>query len=89
MPADKGKATVIMDKEEYTRKLDSMVNDTKVYEKLDKDPTPKFRKKMISILSRLKEEGKISQKQYTYLYPTSDMIPRLYGSPKIHKDGIP
>ena len=29
------------------------------------------------------------QDQYYHLYPTSDMVPRLYGSPKIHMDRTP
>ena len=42
-----------------------------------------------AILKRLKDEKKISTSQYNHIYPTSDMIPRLYGSPKIHKKGTP
>jgi len=69
--------------------LGAMVSDTKVYKILDKDPTPRFKRKMIAILTRLKSESKITQSQYDHMYPTSDMIPRLYGSPKIHKQGTP
>ena len=61
----------------------------RVYEVLKKDPTPSYKRKMISILQRLKSEKKISHAQYDHLYPTSDMIPRLYGSPKIHKKNTP
>ena len=48
LPADKGKATVIMDKCDYAAKLDKIVSDTKVYELLKTDPTPKFKKKLIT-----------------------------------------
>ena len=35
----------------------------------------------------LKDQGKITVDQYRDLYPTSDLVLRLYGSPKIHKKG--
>ena len=39
--------------------------------------------------SRLKREGKITEQQYYYLYPTAEAIPRLYCIPKIHKKRQP
>ena len=38
MPADKGKGTVAMDTENYKQKVNSMLSDTKTYERPDKDP---------------------------------------------------
>ena len=89
LPVDKGKATVIMDKCDYAAKLDTMVSDTKVYELLKADPTPKFKKKLIAMLTNLKQVEQITQDQYWQWYPISDMIPRLYGSTKISKEGNP
>ena len=43
LPSDNGKATVVMDKEVYNSKLNKMVSDTKVYQKLKSDPTPAFK----------------------------------------------
>ena len=63
-----------------------MVRDTKVYELLKTDPTPKLRKNLVALLTKLKEVEKITQDQHWHLYPTSVMIPRLYGSPRIHKE---
>ena len=53
LPADKGKAAVVMDKEEYNSKLNKMVSDTKVYQQLKSDATPAFKRKLIAILTRL------------------------------------
>jgi hypothetical protein len=39
LPADKGRATVIMDPLEYQDKMTTMLSDTTTYEKLRKDPT--------------------------------------------------
>ena len=89
LPADKGRATVVMDKEEYEEKVKQMLSDKRTYEKLSKDPTPVYKKKLVSILSRLKDEGKITYQQYQHLYPTTETVPRMYCTPKIHKKDNP
>ena len=48
LPADKGKATVVMDKEDYEKKVKDMLSDERTYLKLDNDPTLKYRKKLVS-----------------------------------------
>ena len=88
--ADKGRATVLMDKSEYESKMNEMLCDTQTYEVLKKDPSNKYRDKLISILKRLHyTERKINHNQYMELYPTTFHMPRIYGSPKIHKDNCP
>ena len=66
-PADKGKATVIMDTGEHEQKVITMLSDDKTYEKLNKDPTPKSQRKLVFIIKRLKEEDNITDEQYKYL----------------------
>ena len=39
LPADKGRCSVVLDKSDYAEKVESLLNDTKVYELLKKDPT--------------------------------------------------
>ena len=77
--------------EEYEKKVRNMLGDEKTYTKLSSDPTPKYGKKLLSILDRLKSEGKITAKQYQHLNPASENqnIPRMYCTPKIHKVGNP
>ena len=89
LPADKGKSTVILDKNEYEEKVNNMLADKKTYEELPDDPTPKYKRKLVSILTSLKKEGKISEAKYKELYPTAENVPRLYCTPKIHKPGTP
>jgi len=89
LPADKGRATVVMDKSEYEEKVLAMLGEEKTYEKLKKDPTPIYKRKLVAILSRLKEEEKISSELHAHLYPTSEKVPQLYCLPKIHKKGVP
>ncbi|KAI0232255.1 hypothetical protein LSAT2_017403, partial [Lamellibrachia satsuma] len=89
LPADKGKATVIMETREYQEKMKEMLNDEATYEKLKKDPTKKYKAELIRMVNSLEKEGKITKDQYWYLYPTLEKVPRMYGSPKIHKEGVP
>ena len=89
MGADKGRSTVVLDKDNYEEKVHKMLQDEKTYEVLKTDPTPKYKRKLISILSRLKKENKIDEKQYKLLYPTTANTPRLYCTTKIHKKDNP
>ncbi|XP_072030495.1 uncharacterized protein [Amphiura filiformis] len=89
LPADKGKSTVVLDKEDYEEKVNIMLNDDKTKEKLKSDPTARYKKKLVSLLTRFKKEEKITVKEYWKLYPTVENTPRMYCTPKIHKAGTP
>ena len=62
-----------------------MLSDERVYKKLKKDPTRGYKEKLVALHTGLKDENKISWSQYRDLYTTSDLVPWLYGSSKIHK----
>ena len=89
LPADKGRATVVMDKTEYEEKVSTTLNDAHTYEKLQADPTSSYKRKLIEKLTKLKKDSKITEDQYNYLYPTSEATPRLYCTPEIHKGNNP
>ena len=61
MGADKGKCTVVQGKEDCEKKVNEMLSDKNTYEKLSKDPTPKYKRKLLDILKRLKTENKIDE----------------------------
>ena len=69
--------------------MKEMLNDEATYEKLKKDPTKKYKAELIRMVNSLEKEGKITKDQYWYLYPTLEKVPRMYGSPKIHKEEVP
>ncbi len=50
LPADKGKATVVIDSKEYESKLNNLLKDEKVYEILKKDPTSMYKTRLVNIL---------------------------------------
>lgn len=52
------------------------------------DQTEKKDKALISALKKLCG-GLLSTADYKRLYPKGSVIPRLYGTPKTHKDSIP
>ena len=89
LPADKGRATVVIDNSDYESKALTLLQDENVYEKLNKDPTQKFQSKLIKLLKELKDKGAIDSKIYWKIYPTVADVPKFYGLIKIHKAGYP
>ena len=88
LTADKGVALVIMDKAEYNKKAEELLN-TETYKKIPEDPTNKQKSRLINILKNIKAEGGLNEETYRRLYPAGAVVPKFYGLPKIHKPGIP
>ena len=84
LPADKGNATVVINTEDYKRKINDLL-DPGSYKELRSDPTQRIVRttKTLIYKSDLGEEikKKICKNEAT--------VPRLYGLPKIHKANIP
>ena len=59
LPADKGKATVVMDKADYDDKTQQMLSDEGTYKPLDRDPTASLERRMNSRLLDLKKAGRL------------------------------
>ncbi|KAL6477213.1 hypothetical protein MHYP_G00130480 [Metynnis hypsauchen] len=85
-PADKGSATVIMDREAYIKEAERQLNQEEYYKKL---PEPIFLETVPlvrTILTQLREGGHINKKQETYLIGPDNPRQRFfYLLPKIHK----
>ena len=86
--ADKGNATVIMDKSEYDRKVADILH-SDCYRELRKDPTPSVERKLQHKLLSLQRSGNIPQPLYRQLRPSHSKCPRFFGQPKIHKVDVP
>ena len=78
-----------MDTEGYESKVKEMLDDKRTYQDLKSDPTPKYKKELVGRLSSLRQDGKIMQEDYDWSYPTTEDVPRMYCTPKIHKTGNP
>ena len=88
LPADKGKATVMMTREDYDTKMRGMLS-TATYKQLKKDPTATQEGRLSRKLKELEKKGEISGGLYHRLRPSGSQPARIYGLPKIQKDGIP
>lgn len=86
LPADKGNATVILNKTDYDIKINKLITEGQ-YSKLDKDPTSKYDNKIYRTLFKYKDE--FSDTQRKNLTPHYSKPPHFYGLPKIHKKEIP
>lgn len=86
-PADKGSATVIMNKSDYIFEAERQLNDENYYKIIDKPIYPETSKKISDILDSLWEPHFLTQKQINYLKPPKTPRARqFYLLPKIHKD---
>ena len=56
LPADKGRATVVMDRKDYSAKMLTMLGDRDTYQLMAKDPTTSLENRMNSVLLRLQEK---------------------------------
>ena len=89
VPADKGRATVVMNTKDYKAKAETLLSDDKTYKKLKSNPTSKYKNKLINILKPLKRTGRITDIKYKLLHPTSEEVPKFYRLPKVHKNSMP
>ena len=64
LPADKGKATVVMNRADYDDKIDQMLKDENTYQLLKKDPTASLEKQMNSRLLHLVRMGRLHSDVY-------------------------
>ena len=88
-PADKGRATVILNTTTYKEKANDLLSDKNTYSEIKKDPTNKYKTKLVDKLKNLRDEGVIDQLCYRQLYPTTAVVPKFYGLPKVHKAACP
>ena len=88
--ADKGNTTVILTTKDYLDKIHDILSDNDTYRLINKDLTNKLTTGIRSLLTCWKSKGFIDQYVYKKKLYISDWdLPRSYGLPKIHKEGIP
>ena len=83
-PYYKGVAMVIMDRQDYINKANSLLNQN-TYRSVPWDPTYTIKHKQISILKMVKNQTGLDSLTYKSMYPTGCIPPKFYGLPKIHK----
>jgi hypothetical protein len=75
---------VVLDTADYNQKITALLED-KAYRKLKKDPTEAVERKTILLLKKSSFSEEVSEQ----LRPQGSRPPRLYGLPKVHKQGVP
>ena len=88
LTADKGVAMVVMDKEDYIKKAESLLAQP-AYKTIDRDPTIQIKAKLINKLRNVKKDTNMDKGMYKTMYSTGYTPPKFYGLPKIHKIGTP
>ncbi len=92
MKPDKGNGVVIVNRKDYTDKMDQILKDATKFEKLTSDPfkeTLKREKQVRKTLLDLKKQNVIDDFTYERLAPTGSKPGILYGLPKVHKTNLP
>lgn len=84
LPADKGRATVLLDRTNYEKKLQDMLDDTSTYRKLTNDPTPSLERRMNSILLKLHKDDQLPTQLYRRLHSSASHCPPYNCLPKVH-----
>ncbi|XP_072018248.1 uncharacterized protein [Amphiura filiformis] len=69
--------------------MESLLNDQTTYQKLAKDPTPAYKRELIGIIREWQHSDPIPQDIKHKIYPTTEEVPKVYGTPKIHKPEAP
>jgi hypothetical protein len=76
-------------KDDYDSKIETILNDTSTYKKLNSDPTELYVTKLRKDLEDLKTNQIITPQMYYKFFPRGSVSPRVYCLPKIHKICIP
>ena len=87
--ADKGNAVVVMDKDDYLRKVNEHLSDSNIYKTLPNNPQNQLKNSVNKVLQRLKSEKKLSKAEYDLLYCSTAQTPRYYALIKTHKINYP
>ena len=100
LPADKGRAVVVMDSSDYQQKIYGLLQDENTYTKISdqrKNPTSNTEKSLNALLKQIKDQKSIhdpgaqqlDDKLYYKLRSTDATPATFYGLPKIHKPEVP
>ncbi|XP_075732929.1 uncharacterized protein LOC142775416 [Rhipicephalus microplus] len=88
LPADKGNAVVLLDREAYNDKVRDLL-DSPAYEELTKDPTPSVQREMNKLLADIFKAHPKARNTYLQLICRNGSAPGFYGLPKTHKPTVP
>ncbi|XP_067622746.1 uncharacterized protein [Eurosta solidaginis] len=89
LTSDKGNKTVAMEINDYNNKMNDILNNLTMYRVQRQDPTSRIQTKNNLLVDGLFKMGLISKPERNKMITTTALPPRIYGLPKIHKEGTP
>ena len=89
LTVDKGIVLMAMDRNDYIKKANELLQDSNTYRTIPSDPTNKLKNKLINKLKEIKTDTRMDDNTYRRMYPTGAVVPKFYGLPKIHKKNTP
>ncbi|BHF75020.1 hypothetical protein SprV_0501811300 [Sparganum proliferum] len=89
IPADKGRPTVVRNKENYVNKVEALLGDRTAYIPCEGDLTKTLMSKIKKDLASIRKSKAITQLDWQRMKTKDSAIARFYGLPKVHKSGTP
>lgn len=89
MRADKGNITVAVDRDDYFKKIEDMLNDNDTYCIMDRNPIKKLEESLNKKINFWQSKDYITRNLAYSLKSSDRHIPKAYGLPKVHKPGYP
>ena len=90
---DKGNGVVLLKHSEYVEKMEVLLSQQDKFERLgsveDFDHTLQQERALQAFLLRARKNEHISEAVYRMIRPVGSTRPRMYGVPKVHKQGTP
>ena len=90
---DKGNGVVILDRKDYIEKMNPILSDKKKFERIGEaekhDRTLLEERALQAFLLKAKKNKDLPDEVYNEIRPVGTARPRMYGVPKLHKDGVP
>jgi len=87
--ADKGNITVALNKNNYFKKIEVLLEDTNTYSLIKKDPSNSIEKKLNGMIKKWFAKEYITKKEMLQLRSSDSLLPKAYGLPKLHKVDVP
>nr|VZI50919.1 unnamed protein product [Spirometra erinaceieuropaei] len=89
VPADKGRATVVLDRTDYLQKAKGLLEDRQFYVPCATNPLKALTREINATLLALENSGAIKPIDRRMARPRVTALARFYVLPKVHKDGAP
>ncbi|BHF62954.1 hypothetical protein SprV_0200594300 [Sparganum proliferum] len=89
VPADKGRATAVLDRTDYLQKAKGLLKDRQFHVPCATNPLKALTREINATLLALGNSGAITPTDRRMARPQDTALARFYGLPKVHKDGAP